>query len=35
MSLQELARALTKRSIATPRGGNWTATAVRRALARI
>jgi DNA invertase Pin-like site-specific DNA recombinase len=35
MSLQQLAHALTERGAATPRGGTWTATAVRRALARI
>jgi DNA invertase Pin-like site-specific DNA recombinase len=34
MSLQALARALTAAGVATPRGGAWTATAVRRALAR-
>jgi hypothetical protein len=34
MSLQALARALTAGGVATPRGGAWTATAVRRALAR-
>ena len=28
------APALTARGVATPRGGAWTATAVRRALAR-
>jgi DNA invertase Pin-like site-specific DNA recombinase len=36
MSLQALARALTEQGIATPRGGStWTATAVRRVLARV
>ena len=34
MSLHGLARALTEQGIATPRGGAWTATAVRRVLAR-
>lgn len=34
MSLHGLARALTERGVATPRGGAWTATAVRRVLAR-
>ena len=33
-SLQALARALTAQGITTPRGGAWTATAVRRVLAR-
>lgn len=34
-SLQAVARALTGRGVPTPRGGEWTATAVRRALARV
>lgn len=34
-SLHQLAAGLTARGIATPRGGVWTATAVRRALARV
>ncbi len=34
MSLQGLARALASAGVATPRGGAWTATAVRRVLAR-
>ena len=34
-SLHALARGLTERGIPTPRGGEWTATAVRRALARV
>ena len=34
-SLQALARELTVQGVATPRGGAWTATAVRRALARV
>lgn len=33
-TLQAIADALTARGVATPRGGAWTATAVRRALAR-
>lgn len=33
-SLHGIAAALTARGVATPRGGAWTATAVRRALAR-
>ena len=33
-SLQALARALTQEGITTPRGTVWTATAVRRVLAR-
>ena len=35
VSLQGLARALTEQAVATPRGGAWTATAVRRVLARV
>jgi len=35
ISLQALARALTHQGVSTPRGGAWTATAVRRALARV
>lgn len=35
VSLQGLARALTEQGVATPRGGAWTATAVRRVLARV
>lgn len=35
VSLNGLARALTDQGIETPRGGAWTATAVRRALARV
>jgi hypothetical protein len=35
VSLQGLARALTELGVATPRGGAWTATAVRRVLARV
>ena len=34
-SLQALARALTAQGVKTPRGGAWTATAVRRTLAQI
>lgn len=34
MSLQRLAGELTAQGVATPRGGAWTATAVRRVLAR-
>lgn len=34
ISLQGLARTLTEQGITTPRGGAWTATAVRRVLAR-
>jgi len=34
-SLHQLAAGLQARGVATPRGGVWTATAVRRALARI
>jgi hypothetical protein len=34
MSLQKVADALTAQGVATPRGGVWTATAVRRVLAR-
>jgi DNA invertase Pin-like site-specific DNA recombinase len=34
VTLQALARVLNARSVATPRGGAWTATAVRRVLAR-
>lgn len=34
-SLHAIARGLTERGIATARGGAWTATAVRRVLARI
>lgn len=34
VSLQALARELTAQGVATPRGGAWTATAVRRVLAR-
>lgn len=34
-SLHAIARELTERSVPTPKGGAWTATAVRRALARI
>jgi DNA invertase Pin-like site-specific DNA recombinase len=34
-SLQGIARELNARAIPTPRGGEWTATAVKRALARI
>ena len=34
-SLQAIARGLTERGVATPRGGAWTATAVRRALGRV
>ena len=34
-SLQRIARELTARSVPTPRGGTWTATAVKRAMARI
>lgn len=35
-SLNGLAAALNERSVATPRGsGNWTATSVRRVLARL
>jgi len=33
-SLHAIARGLTERGVATPRGGQWTATAVRRTLAR-
>lgn len=35
ISLQALARALTAQGVKTPRGGAWTATAVRRTLAQI
>ena len=36
ISLHAIARALTDRQVATPRGGpSWTATAVRRVLARV
>jgi DNA invertase Pin-like site-specific DNA recombinase len=35
LSLHQMASDLTARSILTPRGGAWTATAVRRALARV
>lgn len=35
MSLDRMAQELTKRGITTPRGGKWTATAVRRAQVRI
>lgn len=35
ISLQALARALTEAGVATPRGGAWTATGVRRVLARL
>lgn len=35
VSLQGLARALSKQGIQTPRGGAWTATAVKRVLARV
>jgi hypothetical protein len=35
MSLHQIAAELTARGIVTPRGGAWTATAVRRALNRI
>lgn len=34
MSLHQIAAELTTRGIVTPRGGAWTATAVRRAMAR-
>jgi DNA invertase Pin-like site-specific DNA recombinase len=34
-SLHAVARELTDRGVTTPRGGAWTATAVRRALARV
>jgi DNA invertase Pin-like site-specific DNA recombinase len=34
-SLAALARGLTARGVASPRGGTWTATAVRRVLARV
>jgi DNA invertase Pin-like site-specific DNA recombinase len=34
LSLQALARALTEKGVATPRGGAWTATGVRRVLTR-
>jgi DNA invertase Pin-like site-specific DNA recombinase len=34
-SLQALARDLNDRKVPTPRGGGWTATAVKRALARV
>lgn len=34
LSLHQMASELTRRGIVTPRGGSWTATAVRRALAR-
>ncbi|MGK7864558.1 recombinase family protein [Falsiroseomonas sp. E2-1-a4] len=34
VSLERLAAGLTERRISTPRGGRWTATAVRRVLAR-
>lgn len=33
-SLHAIAKALTERGVTTPRGGAWTATAVRRVLAR-
>ncbi len=35
VSLQALARELMAHGVATPRGGAWTATAVRRVLARV
>lgn len=35
MSLGAMARALTEKGIVTPRGGAWTATAVRNVLARL
>ena len=35
VSPQALARELTAQGVATPRGGTWTATAVRRVLARV
>lgn len=35
MSLDAIAKALTEQGIVTPRGGVWTATAVRRTLGRI
>ncbi len=35
VSPQALARELTAQDVATPRGGAWTATAVRRVLARV
>ena len=34
-SLHQIAAGLTERGVETPRGGAWTATAVRRALLRI
>lgn len=34
MSLHKMAAELTDQGIVTPRGGAWTATAVRRVLAR-
>jgi DNA invertase Pin-like site-specific DNA recombinase len=34
MSLRQVATALTERGIETPRGGTWTADAVRRAMLR-
>ncbi|MBU8544781.1 MULTISPECIES: recombinase family protein [Roseomonadaceae] len=34
-SLNQLAAALTARGVASPRGGAWTATTVKRALARV
>lgn len=34
-SLHNIASALTERGVTTPRGGAWTATAVRRVLARV
>ena len=35
ISLGRIAAALTEQAVATPRGGAWTATAVRRVLARV
>jgi hypothetical protein len=35
LSLDAVAKALAKQGIVTPRGGSWTATAVRRVLARV
>jgi DNA invertase Pin-like site-specific DNA recombinase len=35
ISLQAISRELNAKGVATPRGGLWTATAVRRALARV
>jgi DNA invertase Pin-like site-specific DNA recombinase len=35
VSLHQLAAGLTARGVQTPRGGAWTATAVKRALARV